>query len=422
MMSQELRAYPQGPLHLSVSHAAGNHSETLPYIPGTAVRGALATGYLQRDSLKQEVNEKLQGTDWTFEDYFKWLFLSGEVQFPNLYPEGGLVIPLSARSCKRSPGFVDENIRGTRSDNHGVHGVFDTLLCAPPDLRCNYERQAGGRRQPCDAPMEPMAGFYRVKNGKNCEVKPPRFIITRTAIENPTGIVQQGMLYSLEALQEISEGYSGTLQSAAPSASDPRNTAWNILRGHLSSEGGERDGDFNDPKLTCLAVGSNRTRGLGEIRIELHDVSPSVPGLPDLEQRFDLLQQTWQQVANFQVTIFTLTLNSDAIVMDDLWRYISALDHNILSREFTDAPQCHLESGYFTGMRTVSGWNAAHGLPKEDDFAMVKGSAFLYTTSADRDILLPWLQRIEAEGIGERRNEGFGRVIACHPFHNEVRL
>jgi len=33
---------------------------------------------------------------------------------------------------------------------------------------------------------------------------------------------------------------------------------------------------------------------------------------------------------------------------------------------------------------------------------------------------VPELERLEAQGVGERTDEGLGEVLVCHPFHQEV--
>jgi CRISPR-associated protein Csx10 len=92
----------------------------------------------------------------------------------------------------------------------------------------------------------------------------------------------------------------------------------------------------------------------------------------------------------------------------------------VLTREVPDAPPFELLPRCFTQTRVVSGWNSAYQLPKDDEVAITKGAAFLYRTETDMDILLAWLRQVEEQGIGERRAEGFGQVIVCHPFHWEV--
>ena len=410
-MKRELTATPEGPLHLAERLGAGNYSKTLHFIPGTALRGALAAAYLNREDLGRQIDELLQPFEWSFEKYFDWVFLSGLVRFANLYPRQehtSFVIPLSARSCKLHSGFVAEDVIGREIP----HGVFDILLFEPERFRCATDR----KNMVCGAPMEPVHGFYQSANGEaqaRRRVNARRRVLTRTAIESGTEIVRQGMFYSLESIEEGGGGYavfSGKLNADAPPdlTSEHQQALMGLLHGHIGSQ------------LSMLSVGAARTRGLGRVRLELSEFD--TPELMPLEQRFVQLQEKWRET-NPELsgeTVFTLTLNSDAIVLDELWRYCSVLDEHVLASEAPGLPACHLGERFFTGTRIVSGWNSAHRLPKEDELAITKGAAFLYKSSADPQALLDWLQTLESQGIGERRSEGFGQIIACHPFHWEV--
>jgi CRISPR-associated protein Csx10 len=72
----------------------------------------------------------------------------------------------------------------------------------------------------------------------------------------------------------------------------------------------------------------------------------------------------------------------------------------------------------FLSTVTVPGWNAALGLPKPDTVALARGSVLLGQCDAGQEqAVLTRLEQIEAEGVGERRNEGFGRVAVCYPIH-----
>ncbi len=202
MKKLELIAIPEAPLHFGNRQSTGNYSHTLDYIPGTALRGAVAMLYLQRDDLKQKIAKQLEAIGWSFQDYFDFLFLSGQVRFPNLYPKqepekSSFVIPLSARTCKRFDGF--SNDRHHRPAE--THGVCDILLHEPQTFRCVYQQMGD---PVCDAPMEPIAGFYQSDDGGvlgAISVTAPRRTLTRTAIENETETVQQSILYSLEAIE-----------------------------------------------------------------------------------------------------------------------------------------------------------------------------------------------------------------------------
>jgi len=401
-MIKEIIVTTDSPIHLANKHNTNNYSGTLDYIPGSVFRGALASAYLQNTEVQQEINQRFCEIGLTFNDFFKWLFLSGKVQFQNLYPlknqSQSLVIPISARSCKRFSGFINEGNRIQRK-----HGVFDILLYEPENFRCRE----------CNSPMELFSGFYESDMGQvdiGRQAKAKRRELVRTSIENETESVRQGILYSMDVLEE-GEDFSGNLILYFPEnwSSEIKQQVMQILDEHLNSHNA----------ISRLWIGGDKTRGLGAIHIKLLEPNPS---LPSLEERFDGLQEKWGQIPNHEnINIFTLTLNSDAIVLDELWRYLSVLDVDVLKHETTGAPDCCLKR-WFTGTHIIGGWNMAHGLPKEDELAITKGSAFLYFTTAKKETLLPWLRSLEEEGIGERRNEGFGHIIPCHPFHQEVAL
>jgi len=71
----------------------------------------------------------------------------------------------------------------------------------------------------------------------------------------------------------------------------------------------------------------------------------------------------------------------------------------------------------FNSTREVLGWNAAWGLPKEMEMAIEKGSAFFFKCDTEQENLCELLKQIELRGVGLRREEGFGRVYVCDPFH-----
>ncbi|MFQ6028577.1 MAG: hypothetical protein ACE5Q6_13910, partial [Dehalococcoidia bacterium] len=87
MRAIRLQARLLAPVHLAARHTQSNFAATLEYIPGTALRGAMAALYQNREDLRKEVDTRLAPDRRGFEDYFSWLFLSEAVQFPNLYPE-----------------------------------------------------------------------------------------------------------------------------------------------------------------------------------------------------------------------------------------------------------------------------------------------------------------------------------------------
>ena len=68
----------------------------------------------------------------------------------------------------------------------------------------------------------------------------------------------------------------------------------------------------------------------------------------------------------------------------------------------------------------VRGWHAAHGLPRQDELAVSRGAVFAYLFQGDaaaRAALRERLDGLQRDGIGARRNEGFGRIVLSDSFH-----
>ncbi|MEW6212953.1 MAG: CRISPR-associated RAMP protein Csx10, partial [Acidobacteriota bacterium] len=115
---------------------------------------------------------------------------------------------------------------------------------------------------------------------------------------------------------------------------------------------------------------------------------------------------------------FTIDLQSDAILLDETgWRPTMVLSAACLQREAQCNEPVEMARSY-ASYTYRSGWNAAHGLPKDVDVATTAGNVFVYRTPSEK--LSMWIERLtelERRGVGERRLEGFGQVKVCDEFH-----
>jgi CRISPR-associated protein Csx10 len=113
-------------------------------------------------------------------------------------------------------------------------------------------------------------------------------------------------------------------------------------------------------------------------------------------------------------------------------------DDNSPPNESTEQPSTKKadESKNFTLLyqnaerRRINGWNELWGTPRESEYALETGSVFLFALKAQagddqtqqeerKEELLRQLWKLEEEGIGQRRAEGFGRVCISDPVHLE---
>jgi CRISPR-associated protein Csx10 len=373
--------------------------ETLPYIPGSALRGAVAQEWLKK-----------KGASSASSPEFCSVFTGSGVRWGNLYPintdyrdRDSYPIPLSAQTCKWNSGFLtDDDV------NEAGDGIWDILLWQAARIAGKPAPDEVKECPICGAPLDDAEGFYRYGKFGLARVKAKARLLARTALMEKTETAKAGMLFTLEAIEELQE-FAGFIEvpDNAPGI--------NYLEQLLQS-------------AQTYRIGSARTRGLGAIKIA--DNPKPVNNYLNLDPLNDRLS-TFQQKAiqcglDKERFWFSLTLYSDAIVTDIYGRFRSLIDEGTLKLEerfwgsSPEFPSSLRHEISFAITCTVSGWNMAPGwrLPKYDVVAIGKGSVFLFSVDVnDQDSIKPCLQKLEAYGIGERRQEGFGQVIVSSPFH-----
>jgi CRISPR-associated protein Csx10 len=368
----------RSPLALHRTRASVQYVKTLDYIPGTALRGALAEAYLAEHG--------------TPDDTFRALFLSERVQYGDLWPsvEGRrtTLLPTTAQACKR----------------HGLkHGA--SLRDAILDIWASPE---GSPKCPeCGELLDRVSGYL-------CSVAPVESLApcsrlrVNTAIERGTGTVARELLFTQHTLigQRKTKDkpepvlFQGVVRLADPDLKRPL------------------DALLKSP----LFLGSGRSRGLGEVEIKSWTEAPD----PEpLSERWHKFNETAQRAGGDpNVRYFSLTLLSHLALRDGLLRPVLGeitpqhfeLPHSVAWVHYPGSGRPVL----FLNAITVPGWNAVLGLPKPDTVALARGSALLGRCDAGKEqVVRERLAQIEAEGVGERRSEGFGRVAVCYPIHYE---
>ena len=199
---------------------------------------------------------------------------------------------------------------------------------------------------------------------------------------------------------------------------------WGTLA--VSSEASRAFAQFVEEanRTGLLRLGNNRTRGFGRVTLSLAQVdeADSAQSLSTRIQTFDAELRKRAQAQKIETPhqfYLPLTLISDAVLFDRLLRHRAAIEPDYLAQTWgiSGAELVYQNSG----TRRVMGWNDLWRLPKRDDVAIAKGSVFLFGLARTLgDDLLPALLRMQTEGIGARRREGFGRLLVASPFHWEV--
>lgn len=451
MIRYYLRLRALSPLSItSHQNVTGQVNTTLTYIPGPTLRGAIAWKWLREDPSADQMPE------------FQRLFADAGLRCGPLYPlaspvreagatyaaDLGRPLPVTARTCKREAGF-----QGAVPTAEQGHGVVDTLAAAlqevaarrlraeheePPEEWIDLSHYERCGCDECGARMDRLGGFYQQgeRQGDRWfrQIRPPTRLITRTAILGELGTTKPEDLFSRQTL-EAGQEFAGFLEVIPQAEAD--------LNAALSAG-------------TELYVGAARTAGLGHM--EVVEVQPDwgvlthlLGPVPDRQQDFEAklpasLRQRW--------TLVPLTLFSDTILLDARLRYTSAPEPDVLyhyawlegqiralrgAQQSGDAvnaldtssaanliPAWPEQATLFLAMgrpKRIAGWNTASepSRPRSDDWAIAAGSVFVLAAPPDQaDALLDACTWLEEHGLGERREEGFGRVVVAHPFHTEV--
>ncbi|HLH60943.1 MAG TPA: RAMP superfamily CRISPR-associated protein [Ktedonobacteraceae bacterium] len=418
------------PLAIRSDHAQGG-SQSAQYISGTTLMGSLASTF----------KFTRQGQEKEFAD----LFLSGAVQYPNLYPalfaDSGLQdagtpvypLPKTAQSCKRFSGFK----RSYRDDDETRHGVRDTLIdwalysmqSAPEDKRLKVMDDCKECSE-CHSPMDHFTGYYRRAATDPKEIISAKIDLrlqTHTGINRRTGTVQQRILYNREVLEEGMR-FWGVLKIDDELARtlEPDNDVAETLEAFIDEVG----------HAGLVRVGTGRTRGLGKVLLSLTRADDGQNTFEQFKDRLMAFNRMMHEQANtFNIPLpdkfyFAVTLHAPTILRDDLLRYEGTLTAARLAQLASVGQDSNLPADTFeliyqaASGRHIAGWSELWGTPKANDYAIDTDSVFLFACrlEPDDDTLLRMLYAMEQRGIGQRRAEGFGRILISDPFHREVKM
>lgn len=382
------------------SKKPGSVSEAGEYIPGTVIRGAIASQIIRQSRLNKDTDFSTDGED------FKTLFLDENAAiFHNAYPAKNL-LPATAVSSKTKPGFKGKG-----------NGVFDTLIDRflsekydhPYDPNCPVDK---GR-------VEPFNGFYNQENKTYKSFSVPKRLLTRVGINRKRNVSQNEILYSLEVLNETQGKDKQPVIYYSSILIDNNNLAETLK-------------EFININRYNFRFGGSKSRGLGKVKmiassktITLEEKIKRVRS--HIEQFNNKLKERWNLWSIFDTNeekkiepkYFTINLQSDAILSEN-WLRTTIFTENMLS-SVTDIENngLKLEVAY-SSYGYVSGWNNAWGLMKDMELITNKGGLYLFSIN-NLDNCIESLAKLELSGIGEKTNEGFGQIKICDPFHLKSR-
>jgi len=392
---------PLEPLRIGGVKSKTSYLDTLNYIPGSILRGTLAE-WLKVHGQTNSILSTIR-----------------QVRFGNFFPSEesavSLPFPITTLECKIKPGF--KKVPREKLKECG-HGIRDTLLISlvytelerhakrkqknvgfpvPLLLRCTA--QENGKK--CGSRMDRVGGFYTQLPEGWVKNVPEKWLQTKVALSRYRRAAQEGKLYHVVAIR-------------------PKG----VFVGRVWAEN-HRVIEQLKEATSELGIGGLATRGFG--RAELKELDLQFPSVQERLREFNrTLHGVWGDLVNLaeqagfslahepEGTYFTVDLLSPAILIDP------DTGMPTLKLQLTLDGETLKPVWWATRPTFVGGFSTAWGLYKPTALGAAMGSVYVFKTDLPEKILVKELEALEAQGVGERTDEGLGEVIVSHPFHKEV--
>ena len=403
MIRLDFQVRTLSPLYVGQLNPTGLYGTTRHYLPGAALRGALAEVLLGQGAQPDRAPEDVDPYDALFGDGSRPIFHNA---YPITTPSGGpsYPMPLTALTCRSAPGFHDPK----EPDEH--HGVFDQLIAVATceEALGLWDKQSRGplleppeRKCPiCKDKTDTTHGFYEgtLQEGfVGAQAKIRRR--SQTAVNRSRNTAAEALLYTQETI--VPNTY---------------------LRGSVLVDLGQAQ-VIKDALPQVKALGRGRSRGLGRVLIEIKPPRSGEALLKRVEEFNKRLRAARQLCPDDPPEsdsdwFFTLDLLSDTQCTRQGLPYAHPDHHE------WDWPKS-VEVGLvraFARHGTAGGWVVGARLPRRTAPVTVMGSVYLYRVrGAPPKDLEPNLARLESQGLGSDRERGYGQVAICLPFHLKER-
>ena len=431
MIEQQLLVLtPMTRLLLGTETSNSNFIDTAHHIPGSMVRGCL--GATLHANLP-DGHDSQTCTEPTC--LFCSIFRDEQIRFGFAYyrrgrDRGVWPAPLTARSCKQEPGYLND-------PDHRGHGVFDFLLSdlawslsqdphffdtttrqqlnlVTPDWAAQknaaeYQlRLSSCSHNGCQQTLKPLSAslqYYQVEqNGGQTAIDsvllPTIERRTHVGINRARMVAEDGLLFTETVLDFVDTGVSNNQFGCTVTVPQSLAKA------------------FADALPQQTAIGRGRSRGYGDIRIKLVPTREPYPSIPD---RINAMQTAWHSAwkpysqSPPAGRLITLTLRAPAILSDE------GLPTRFPRPLAVGLPAETIPLRAWARTAVVGGWNQATKLPRPTRQAVRAGSTFAYVVpdTVPIDTLHAALAQIEQNGIGEERGQGYGETAVCATFHSQ---
>jgi CRISPR-associated protein Csx10 len=333
-----------------------NSSISLAYLPGSMLRGMLIARYL----------EQHPGSDPDTDKTFRQHFFDGSTRYLPAYPLHEQQRTIPTPHCLFYGKHTDLDSAGVLIAN--LHSATWT-----PDERRTFDKQYGAFKA-----LEAKRPFCHLVNKSITLHDPARTLTIHTQRDRRRGRATrtEGAIFRYEAL---AAGQS--LQAVVLCDTDSDST---FIRNLLTAS-------------SSVRLGRSRSAHYGQATLTLHDE-----------------QTNWHEMdippADLAAGPHTLLLLSDTLLCTPQGQVATSIDAALLAQALgLPAEQVTLDkTRSFTSSVLHGGYNTTWRLPLPQQPALAAGSLISFTLT--QALPAAAVQRLQEQGIGLRRAEGFGRI------------
>lgn len=310
-------------------------------------------------------------------------------------------------------------------------GAFDTLIdrvcweqSAPPGMIFSPTDEQG-RAWEADSGFHapPQSGDIRKQRKRSVQQR----VYTRVAINRRRGTAEDQRLFSPLALSEVStrQRYEWNTyvdpQRERSIEQPPFNSRF------LGSAVVPDTPDLTDDLAAISHLGGRITTGMGNVEVKVS--AGKIENGSDIQKRVTAFTAAFRARAALYAALggrwvpegdlFTIDLLSDAILLGQGWLPTMTLSGAMLREAAGLATEPTLLRA-FASYGSGGGWNVQWNAPKQSEITTQMGSVFVFQAPGGlSDADWEHLARLQLNGVGERRPEGFGQVRICDEFHTE---
>lgn len=373
-----------------------NYKESLSYISGDKVRAAFAKYILMNCPIfqfnqREEVSENKFKYNWVYyrnkqgckDCAFTNVCKSfSNMKFSFFYPEGTDILPFTAMKCKyhKEHGFRDILIKDSAEPFR-----CKKCLCKENDISNGGMKAVEGR-------MEAAYGL-RINNES---FKVDKKIHTKNAINKYTKTSKESALYTVVAITNTN--FEGHIEGIEP------------LLKVMNSLGDK-----------FIRIGSYISVGMGSF--EIIEINEENKNFNLLEKLSDFNKRIKNRPQD--KTYIPMLLKSDTKLELEKVKLKSYLTDDEYRNEWKEILSKYIGFRFnvksvYTELENYIGYDLSNGFEKkEEDIAILNkmGTTILIETEERLEDILDKLEKLQCEGIGLERENGFGEVEICNELH-----